>query len=388
MSARSPRSLLVLNERDPEHPLAGGAEVHVYEIFTRMVARGWTVTHLAASFAGAPRRAVVRGVNVVRLTNRYLYYAAAPFAARRELRRARYDVVVDVLNKLPCLSPWFVRAPCFAIVHHLFGDTAFKQVAAPLALMTVLAERLIPYAYRTTRMLAISPSTKADLVARGIPADHVCVVPPGVDHAAYRPSAHAAGEAPLIVWIGRLERYKRADVVLDAMRVIAQRVPAARLVIVGDGSERGRLEKRALALGLADVVRFTGFVPEAEKIDWIRKAAVVVNSSEKEGWGLTVIEANACGVPAVSSDVPGLRDSTLDGVTGVLYPYGDVDALAAAVVRLLDDEPARARMSAAARDWAARFSWERVTDDVESLLTGTIEGAREFPRLVASPFAL
>ncbi len=387
MSASSPRSLLVLNERDPEHPLAGGAEVHIYEIFARMVERGWSVTHLAASFAGAPRRAVVRGVQVVRLANRYLYYAIAPFAARREMQRARYDLVVDVLNKLPCLSPLFVRAPCFAIVHHLFGSTAFNQVAAPFALMTVLAERLIPRVYGQTRMLAISPSTKADLVARGIPADHVFVVPPGVDHSAYRPGSHDARES-LILCVGRLERYKRADVALDAMRMIVECVPAAKLVVVGEGAARSALEQRAHALGLGDAVRFTGFVPEEEKIAWIRRATVVVNCSEKEGWGLTVIEANACGVPAVSSDVPGLRDSTRDGVTGLLYPFGDAAALAEAVVQLLTDEAAYARMSSAAREWAAGMTWDRVTDDVESLLTSAIEGRRDAPRLVASPFAL
>src|SRR5262245_44252122 len=187
-----PRRLLVLNERDPKHPLAGGAETHVFEIFERLIAQGHSVTLLASSFAGAPREENVRGVRVIRLANRYLYYAVVTIAAKRELARgragaaARYDLVVDVLNKLPFLSPWFLDAPCFAIVHHLFGTTAFGHVALPIAAVTLLAEQLIPHAYRRTPMLAISPSTKADLVARGVAADHVWVVPPGVDRDAYR----------------------------------------------------------------------------------------------------------------------------------------------------------------------------------------------------------
>jgi glycosyltransferase involved in cell wall biosynthesis len=372
MTPRDSRAILVLNERDPEHPLAGGAEVHIYEIFSRMVARGWSVTHLAASFAGGARETTVRGVRVVRLTNRYLYYGAVPFAARRELARRRYDAVVDVLNKLPFLSPWLLGRPCFAIVHHLFGMTAFKQVAVPIALVTYLAEKLIPYAYRDTRMLAISPSTKDDLVARGIAADHVAVVPPGLDHHAYRPGARDA-EQPIVLWVGRLEPYKRADVMIEAMRAITRAVPAARLVIVGAGSARDALEEQVRTSGLGDVVRFTGYVSEEEKIAWLRRAAVVVNSSEKEGWGMTVIEANACGVPAVSSDVPGLRDSTRHDVTGLLYPYGDSAALAAAVVRLLTDADAYRRMSAGALEWSARFTWDRVTDDAEALIGAAIE---------------
>jgi glycosyltransferase involved in cell wall biosynthesis len=385
MTPRDSRAILVLNERDPEHPLAGGAEVHIYEIFARMVERGWSVTHLAASFPGGAREATVRGVRVVRLTNRYLYYAAVPFAARRELRRRRYDVVVDVLNKLPFLSPWLLGRPCFAIVHHLFGTTAFKQVPFPIALVTYLSEKLIPHAYRDTRMLAISPSTKDDLVARGIAADHVAVVPPGLDHHAYCPGTRDS-DHPIVLWVGRLEPYKRADVMLEAMRDIAKQVPAARLVIVGAGSARDALESQSRSLGVGEVVRFTGFVSEEEKIAWLRRAAVVVNSSEKEGWGMTVIEANACGVPAVSSDVPGLRDSTRHDVTGLLYPYGDAAALAAAVVRLLSDTATYGRMSAAALEWSARFTWDRVTDDAEALIGAAIESRRDMPRLVASPF--
>lgn len=379
------RSLLVLNERDPEHPLAGGAEVHIYEVFSRLVDRGWAVTHLAASFRGAERECTVRGIRVVRLAHRYLYYAVVPLAARRELRSRRHDLVVDVLNKLPFFSPWWLDAPCFAVVHHLFGSTAFNQVAVPFALVSFLLEKLIPYAYRDTRMLAISPSTKVDLVARGVPAEHVFVVPPGIDHRAYHAGA-TPDERPLILWIGRLEPYKRADLMLDAMTEISTAFPEARLVFVGEGSARSDLEAKARKLGLERTVRFTGFLPDAEKVAWIQRASCLVNTSEKEGWGMTVIEANACGVPTVSSDVPGFRDSVRDGETGYLYPYGDHHALATRVLELLRDPATRRSMSEKALEWASRFDWERVTDDFERLLSVAIEGSREAPRLVAPPF--
>jgi glycosyltransferase involved in cell wall biosynthesis len=373
MPAGASRSLLVLNERDPEHPLAGGAEVHIYEIFSRMVERGWRVTHLAASFPGCPRESVVRGVRVKRLANRYLYYAVVPFAARREAASSRYDAVVDVLNKLPFLSPWLLGVPCFAIVHHLFGTTAFNQVALPFATVSYLSEKLIPFAYRDTRMLAISRSTKDDLIERGIAAEHVEVVPPGLDH-----RTHALGapdrSAPKILWIGRLEPYKRADVMITAMKTIAAAMPTAELVIVGEGSARRALEEQVRAAGLSAKTRFTGFIAEPEKIEWLRRASVVVNSSEKEGWGMTVIEGNACGVPSVSSDVPGLRDSVRHEETGFLYEYGNADALAKAVLRLLGDDALYRRMSEAALAWSQRFTWERVTDQTEALITATIEG--------------
>jgi len=235
-------------------------------------------------------------------------------------------------------------------------------------------------------MLAISPSTKEDLVARGIAAEHVWVVPPGVDSAAYRDPGNAAKREPIILWIGRVEPYKRADVMIDAMPKVLARVPRARLVVVGEGSARRALAERAEALGVGAAVRFTGFISEDEKIAALKTAAVVVNTSEKEGWGMTVIEGNACGAPSVSSDVPGLRDSVRDGETGFLVPYGDVDALAANVTRLLGDDDLRRRFVANGLRWAARFSWDNVAADALRLLEEAIAPTGAEPRLVASPF--
>jgi glycosyltransferase involved in cell wall biosynthesis len=366
-----PRRILVLNERDLDNPRAGGAEVHVFEIFGRLAARGHEVRLLAASFPGAARETVMRGVHVRRIADRHLYYGLVPFAARRELRQG-YDVVVDVLNKLPFFSPWLLRRPCLAITHHLFGETAFHQVAVPIALVTYLSEKLIPWAYARTPVMAISDSTRDDLVRRGLPATHISVVPPGVDHAAYHPGEAPHERAPLVLWIGRLEHYKRVDVMIDAMAEIRRRVPEARLAIVGAGGARTDLERRVQRQGLADAVEFTGFIDEEAKIAWLRRAAVLVSTSAKEGWGLTVIEGNACGTPSVASDVPGLRDSVRDGETGLLVPHGDPERLADAVVRILDDPTLRARLVAAGLAWAAGFDWERVADTTEALIERAI----------------
>jgi len=380
------RRILVLNERDPLHPLAGGAEIHIYEIFRRLVARGHEVTHLAASFPGCKREEIVQGVRVRRLVNRYFYYALAAPAARREAVRG-YDVVVDVLNKLPFLSPWVVPLPCFSIVHHLFGTTAFRQVPLPIAIVTYLAEKLIPPAYRGVPMLAISPSTKQDLVERGIASGQVYVVPPGVDESTHRARDDGASRAPLVVWVGRLEPYKRADLMIDAMVAVSAAVADVRLVIVGAGSARATLQERVRRRGLDAVTTFTGFVSEADKIAWLQKAAVVVQTSEKEGWGMTVIEANVCATPAVASNVPGLRDSVRDGESGLLFEYGDCQGLARAVIRVLTEPELHARLVRGGRAWAERFSWDRVADDTLALMEEAIAPSGRVPVLRASPFA-
>ncbi|MFQ5479417.1 MAG: glycosyltransferase family 4 protein [Candidatus Binatia bacterium] len=380
------RRILLLNERDPANPLAGGAEVHIFEIFGRLVKRGHEVTLLSASFKGSSREDRISGFRVRRLANRYLYYGMVPFAARREAMRGDYDVVVDVLNKLPFLSPWFVPVPCFAVVHHLFGTTAFQQASFPIALVTYLSEKLVPLAYRGVPMLAISPSTKDDLVERGLRPEQVWVVPPGLDHEAYVAGTELRGREPLILWIGRLEPYKRAGDMLEAMVRILDRVPRARLVVIGAGSAREGLERLVRDKGLQEAVEFAGFISEEDKIDYLQRAAVVVNTSEKEGWGMTVIEGNACGTPNVSTDVPGLRDSVKDGDTGLLFDCGDVGALTECLLRILTDEKLSERLSIKGLEWAARFSWDRVADDALTLLERAIEGDRGPVRLVASPF--
>lgn len=369
------RRILVLNERDPRNPLTGGAETHVFEIFSRLVRKGHEVTLLAASFPGGAREELVDGVRVRRLANRYLYYSLVPWIARREA--VRHDVVVDVLNKLPFLSPWFVPLPCMAIVHHLFGTTAFRQVPFPIALVTWLMERLIPFAYARVPILAISPSTKDDLVQRGIEGRHIHVIPPGVDKATHLALDDGLSREPLVVWIGRLEPYKRADVAIDAMEDVLTAVPGARLVVVGAGSARANLEQHASSRGLAEHVRFTGFVSEEEKIRWIQDAAIVVQTSEKEGWGMTMIEASICNTVPIASNVEGLRDSVQHDRSGLLVPYGDVKALAGAIVRVLSDGALRARLVAGGREWSERFGWDEVADDTLALVEETLApGAR------------
>jgi glycosyltransferase involved in cell wall biosynthesis len=183
------------------------------------------------------------------------------------------------------------------------------------------------------------------------------VVECGLDHDLYRPLPVQRDEK-LIVYLGRLRKYKCVHFLIEAMKTVRERVPGVRLVVVGDGPHRGNLEKLARGLGLSDAVEFRGHVTEEEKVRLLSQAAVTANPSPKEGWGLTVVEANACGVPVVASRSPGLVDSVRDGQTGFLVEHGNVEQLAARLVEILVDRGLRERLSAGAIEWARRFSWE------------------------------
>ncbi len=382
-----PLRILVLNERDLRNPLAGGAEVHLFETFGRLAARGHRIRLLAASFAGGLPEEEVEGISVRRLANRYAYYGVVPLAARREISRDGYDLVVDILCKLPFCSPWFLPVPCLGIVHHLFGSTAFEQVSFPIAAATYLSEKLIPYAYRDTALITISPSSYDDLIARGLDGRHISMIPNGVDPACYNPGDGRKSEVPLIVWLGRVEPYKRADLLIEALPRLRERIADVRLVVVGDGAARPGLETLVHERGLNSCVEFAGFVTSEAKVDYLRRAHVLVNTSEKEGWGLTVVEGNACGTPTIATDVPGLRDSVRDGETGLLVEYGNVESLVGALIRVLSDDALRERLSRNALAWSRHFVWDEVADQIERIAVAVAGGAKPADvRLIAPVF--
>jgi glycosyltransferase involved in cell wall biosynthesis len=357
--------VLILNERDPAHPAAGGAEVHVAEIARRLAARGYALTQAAVRFPGSAERERLDGLEVLRLGRIRWYYPRVVASVARETRRARFDVVVEHLNKLPFCSPAYSAVPVLAVNHHLFGRSAFAQVSWPFAATVVGIEALIPWIYRRTPFLAVSESSRQDLVARGIPAGNIGLVHNGVQAPPVAPPPFSA--RPLrVAYFGRLERYKRVDLFLRAAARIAPRFPALELVVIGRGNRRAELERLAAELGLAARTRFTGYASDAERDRLLSGSRVCVCPSLKEGWGITVVEANALGVPVVATDVPGLRDAVVPGETGLLVDDGEpaalVPRLAEAVASLLADPALAARLSEGALAWSRRFDWDTAAE--------------------------
>jgi glycosyltransferase involved in cell wall biosynthesis len=368
--------ILVVNWRDRAHPEAGGAEIHLHEIFGRLAARGHEVHLLASGWAGAPPAATLDGIAVRRVSGQYGFAATARRAFARLARSLRPDVVVEDVNKLPLYLPLLWRGPFVLLVPHLFGTTAFREVAWPMAMVVWAAERPMPLVYRGVAVHAISRSTGADLVARGFDPGAIRVIYPGVDAAHYAPDPRVArADRPGFLYVGRLKRYKAVDTAIAALRAVRRAdCPDAELWIAGDGSDRRRLEQAAAEQG-AEGVSFLGRVSEEAKLALYRKAWAVVFPSPKEGWGITNLEAAACGTPAVASDSPGLRESVRDGETGVLVPHGDVGALARAMAGLAHDAGLRERLSRGARAFAESLSWERAAQETEAHLEAAAAGS-------------
>jgi glycosyltransferase involved in cell wall biosynthesis len=369
--------ILAVNWLDRDNPQAGGAELHFFELFRRLVARGHGVTLVTSGFPGAASRAAVAGIDVRRVSGRYGFALRGRGAVRRALREGGYDVLVEDINKLPLYTPTLTRLPLCVIVPHLFGSTAFREASWPVATIVWLAELPIPAMYRRAAFHAISESTRDDLVRRGIPPERIRVIYPGVDTAGLTPDpAVARTPEPTFLYVGRLKRYKGVDTAVRAIALARERGRTLRLDIAGEGDDRDRLVALVRRLRLDDVVRFRGFVPEADKRALLRRAWAVVLPSAKEGWGISNVEAAACGTPAVAADRPGLRESVRDGETGLLVPHGDVAALAEALMRLAREPDLVARLGAAGRRFAEGLSWEAAAAQTEAQLLEVLNAAR------------
>ncbi len=369
--------ILVFNWQDIRNPQAGGAEVHLHEVFSRIVALGNEVTLYCSSFRGAPREETLNGIRIVREGGRLLFNYRVPLAYRSHFRSAGFDVVVDDMNKIPFFTPLFVREPLAGITHHLFGGSIFRETNVPVALYVYLMESLAVRIYRRRGVPFIvgSPSTYRELLAKGFGEKDVTLINYAVDHTVHRLTGVPKSARPTIGYFGRLKRYKSIDHLLRALPQVLARYPDLRTLIVGEGDDRPRLEALARDLGVAHAVEFTGFVDEQRKIELLQQLWVKVTTSSKEGWGLTVLEANACGTPVIASDVPGLRDAVKNGETGILYPYGDVGALAATIVRFLGDGELRSRLGEGGIRWAKEFSWDNAARRTLEILGKAVASA-------------
>ncbi|PID78632.1 hypothetical protein CSB20_14170 [bacterium DOLZORAL124_64_63] len=350
--------------------------MHLHHILKGAVAAGHEVDLVCSGYAGAPASDEIDGVRIHRRGHWAVANFTLPPLVRSMLKRERFDLLVEDINKIPFYTPLYRgRTPLVAIVPHLFGKTVYREANPLTATYVFGAESLIPRVYRDVDFEVISPSTRDDLIARGMDGDRIRTIYCGTEHERFAlADPPPRNPTPLIVSWSRLRRYKSVDVALRAFRHIHQAMPAARMLIMGRGPDEARLRRVRADLGLDEVVTFAGFMPWDDLVRTLHQAHVFLNPSPKEGWGLTVIEANLCGLPVVASDAPGLRDSVRHGETGTLVPYGDAQAFAAAALELLRAPDRWQAHSEAARRWAATFSWERCARESLELFTRVAGG--------------
>lgn len=351
----------VFGWRDLDDDEAGGSEVHADSIESIWARAGLQVTHRTSFSSGRPPIDVRNGYRVSRRGNRYLVF---PRAAVAELtgRLGPTDAVIEIWNGVPFLSPWWWHGPTAVWLHHVHGPMWQQSLPGPVApLGNLLEERLAPPWYRRVPVVTLSQSSKDELVDElGFDRGHVTVIPPGIDpsFSPLDPADPGVGRSPtpLAVAVGRLTPVKDFCRLVRVMAGVRDRVPDLELVIVGEGYERAAIEAQVAAVGGQDWVRLPGRISDEELLSLYRRAWLAVSASTREGWGMTLTEAAACGTPAVATDIAGHADAIDDGRSGLLGRSDD--ELVEMATRVLTDPTTRSALRAGALERAGELTWE------------------------------
>lgn len=354
-AAAGVRRIHVLAWRDLEDVEAGGSEVHIAEVAKLWAAAGLDVTMRTSWAQGQPTETVRDGYRVIRRAGRHLVF---PRAALAEITRRTgpCDVLIEIWNGMPFLSPVWNRGPRVIFLHHVHAEMWNMTLGDTLGPIGALFEsKVAPPLYRSSAVATLSESSKHELVHElGFREDRVSVVHPGIDPR-FTPGGERSPE-PMVVAVGRLAPVKRYDMLVRAAHHARARVPNLRLHIVGDGYERPLVESVIDELDAADWVTLRGHLTDAELVDLYRRTWIVASASAREGWGMTLTEAAACGTPAVATRIAGHADAVRDGSSGLLAD-GDPRSLGDAMARVLGDERLRARLHAGALAWAGELTW-------------------------------
>lgn len=354
--------ILWLSWRDIKNPQSGGAEKLAFQVCSRLVRDGVKVTLFTSKFAGGKASEVKSGVQILRAGNRLTCRFHAFFHWRAH---PDFDLIIDEINTIPAFSIFYARKKVVALIHQLAREYWWSEIFFPVNLIGYLAEPLYLALYRQIPTLTVSTSTKSDLVKLGF--SKIKIIREGGD---LKP-ALPRGKSDLILFIGRLTRPKGPQDAIMAFKIINNRLPSTRLLIVGEDARRftQKLKKLTQKLALVAKVKFAGFVSQKEKISLLKKAKIILIPSVREGWCLVATEANTLGCVPIGYDVPGLRDAIKNNQTGFLTAKNPA-ALAASAIRVLEDDSLRLKMARGGYHFAQKFSWDNTYRDFTKALVG------------------
>ncbi|HVH15851.1 MAG TPA: glycosyltransferase family 4 protein [Candidatus Angelobacter sp.] len=364
------RKIVVLSLRDIRNSLAGGAPLYIHEIFKRLSTR-YDITLVSVGGPNLSSRETIDGMKIVRVPVPKLSRFSIPLSLISRMVGPA-DMLIDNGDVgFPWLSPLYSKKPIVSVVYQVATEVFRYELPRPLAEIALRVEPWIYRIYRKKTIVTCSSSTKTDLMRIGIPAENITIVRPGIDEhfLRFQPSGEKFAE-PTIVCIGRFRRYKGIHYAIEAMKYILPRVPGARLIIVGSGDST-QIERQANETDFEDRIKILKRAPyqwNEEKRSLLEKAHVVLVPSVREGYGIVVIEANACGTCAVGWKVPGLQDSIIDEQTGILVPFDNVQMMANRVSGLLMNSGYRQRLACSALQWARGHSWEKAAEEFGHLI--------------------
>lgn len=349
------RHVHMLAWRDLDDDEAGGSEVHAHSIAAIWAQSGLGVTMRTSAAKGLPSNAFREGYSVSRKAGRFSVFARSPISEIAG-RLGPADALVEIWNGMPFLSPLWWKGPRSIWLHHVHGPMWGMTLGKSLAQVgDTIESRIAPRIYKDQPIVTLSESSRREIVEElGIAESKVTVIEPGVDP--YFSPGGTKSPTPLAVAVGRLVPVKDFHRLVRITAAAHQSAPDLKLVIVGEGYERDSITALIRELGAESYIELVGRVSDQELRDLYRRSWLAVSASVREGWGMTLTEAAACGTPSVATDIAGHYDAVSRDRSGLLRTT-DED-LAAAIVAVCNDSDLRSRLSRGALERAGELTWE------------------------------
>ncbi|MEM3442563.1 MAG: glycosyltransferase family 4 protein [Candidatus Bathyarchaeia archaeon] len=373
--------ILVFNWRSFLSRNAGGAETHCFEIFNRIAGKGHKVQLVASCDSTSFKHATVGKIDVLHICKSEFLYPLFSMVCLPKLPLVSSDVIVEDVSKFPIFWPLFLskilNKPFVVIVHHVHGKTLFKELSFPFNLLSFLIELLGLKFYTLFKpyIVVVSESTKRELVSIGFNEESISIVPNGLNFEFSAFFTREKSVFPLVVYFGRVKKYKRIDHLIKATKYACEKISDLKLIVAGKGDAKVYSELRDLArqIGLESVVKFYGEVDEKTRNELFQEAWIYAFTSMKEGFGLSLIEAQAYGLPVVAYAVPGVVDAVRHMFSGILVEEGNIQALAKALELICKDHVLREKLSRGAVENASHYSWDKSAEEFLNLLTAKIK---------------
>lgn len=359
-------NILIFSWRGPGHPNAGGAEQVTQEHAKAWISAGHNVTLFTSWFDGAKKCEIIDGVEVVRKGNQIITVQIFAFFWYLFGRHKNFDLVVDQFHGIPFFTPFFVRCKTLAFIHEVARDVwSMNPWKYPLNIIpTILGPKVekfvFRYIYKRTVFLTVSDSTKDDLVNLGIRKQNVNVINNGIITPKLLPNLKK-DIIKTAMFLGAIATDKGIEDVIKVFYEMDRKDDQWKYWVVGKAAplELDRLRKWIDNFNLRDKVKVWGYVSDKKKFELLSRAHILINTSFHEGWGLVNLEANSVGTPVAGYSVHGVRDSVLDGKTGLLVGKGEVRELSSKILKLVQDKLTYEKMCKECLKWSSKFSWEK-----------------------------
>jgi glycosyltransferase involved in cell wall biosynthesis len=356
---------------DEYYPDIGGAPQYALELSLQLAKLGIETVVITHVHPGQLEEEEIDGVKIKRVKGWVLNHPHRTFSPPLFCRCYKYildekfDVVhgLDVYSTMALMAIPFARIfriPCVLTCHTARGS-AFQ----------IFLQRVLGWMFRVgNRLIAVSQASARFSYLLGFSEKRVTVVPNGVDLSCFNRKVDASfmreelgiGDEPLVVTALRLIKGKSPELLISAFAMVLKVIPNAKLVIAGSGQEEDNLSRQITDLNITNSVFMVGKLPKEKVAQLMAAANVFVLPSKMESFGLTLLEASAAGVPVVCANAGGVPEVFQDGFNGLLYPPGDDDAMAKAIIRLLQDSKLAHKISVNAVDTANQFTWERTAE--------------------------